>query len=321
MKRLTVEIRIKDQYFYDTGGVEIERSWKFLADTARVILSRKLLPQGSIKNASGEVLPNKIKIGDPITIRLGYDYNFETEFEGYIESIKPNTPVVLECEDAMWLLKQTSYTKSWRKVTLEELLDFIIPSTTQYQTFGAVNLGKIRLNGVSAYEVLKMLSDTYKLVSYFKNDILYVGFPYQESNKRTTIDMQSHVDEGKSNLSYRTKDQIKLQFKAISIQPNGSKIEVNLGDPSGQLRTLHLPIGLNEAEIRKVAEEKMKTFSFDGYDGSITTFGQPVVHHSEIVEITNYDYPDHEGANRVDTTKVNFGSGGYRRTLTLGNKV
>lgn len=321
MKQLTVEINIGSQTFYDTGGIEIERSWTFLADTARVTLSRKLLPAGSFKNSSGVESSKKIKVGTPITIRLGYDFNFETEFEGYIKSIKPNVPVVLECEDAMWLLKQTNYKKSWRKVSLQELLDFIIPPSIQYQTLGAVNLGKMRLSDVSAYDVLKKLDETYKLVSYFKDKVLYVGFPYQQQSKRTAINMQTHTDEIKTTLSYRTEDQIKLQFKAISIQPDGSKVEVELGDKTGHLRTIHLPVGLNEMEVRKVAQEKRKAFTFDGYDGSIVTFGQPVIHHSDIVEITDYNYPDRAGAYRVDTVKVSFGAEGYRRTLTLGSKV
>lgn len=321
MKELTIEITIGEHKFYNAADIQIERSWSFLSDTATVVLSRLLFPKGSVKNASGEVTNNKIKVGDPISIRLGYDYVFQTEFEGYIKVIKPNSPVTLECEDAMWLLKQTNYTQSWRKVSLSQLLDFIIPKSMTYETFGEVNLGKMRLDKVSAYDVLKKIDETYKLVSYFKENKLYVGFPYQQEAKRTRVEMQRHVDDEKTTLSYRTADQVKLKFKAISIQKDGSKIEVELGDEDGQLRTMHLPIGLSKAEIKRVAEEQKKLFTFDGYDGSIVTFGQPVIHHSDVVEIVNWDYPDRTGAYRVDTVQVSCGAEGYRRTLTLGNKV
>jgi hypothetical protein len=321
MRKLTVEITIGQRAFYDVGDVSVESSWSFLADTATIVLARRNFPQGSIRNVSGSDISTKIKVGDAVSIRLGYDYEFETEFEGYIKAIKPNVPLKIECEDAMWLLKQTSYKKAWRKVSLQELLEFIIPPTIQFETFGEVNLGKMRIDGASAYEVLKKVDETYKLVSYFKKGTLYVGFPYQQEAKRVTIRKRDHVDVTKSTLSYRTADQVKLKIKAISLQPNGSKVEVELGDPEGQLRTMHLPIGLNETEAKKIAEEQKKLFKFDGYDGSLTTYGQPFVEHSDIVEIIDYKYPDQQGAYRVDSVKIRFGAEGYRRELALGSKV
>jgi hypothetical protein len=321
MKQLTVQISIGQRQFSVIESLSVESSWNFLADKATITLPRRLLTQGSLSNPNAPDLNSIIKVGDKVKIELGYDFVFETEFTGYVKSISPEVPVKIECEDAMWLLKQTNLTNSWRKVSLTELLQYIIPSGIEYEAIGEVNLGKFRVDRVSAFDILKKIREVYGLVSYMRDDKLIIGFPYQEESNNVKLHFQKNVDDKKSNLAFRKADQVKLKFKAISIQPDGSKIEVELGDNDGQVRSLHLPVGLDESEIRKIAEEKMKLFTFDGYEGDITSFGQPYARHSDTVTITDDLYSDREGTYSIDTVKVEVGSGGYRRTLTLGNKV
>ncbi len=321
MKQLTIQITIGQYTFYSVDRINIESSWNFLADTATIFLSRRLLAQGSLSNTEAPDLSTVIKVGDKVQIDLGYDFVFETEFIGYVKSISPNIPVKIECEDAMWLLKQNHFSNAWRAVSLEDLLGYIVPSDVVFETTGNANLGKFRIDQVSAFDILKKVREVYGLVSYFRSGRLIVGFPYQEEAKEINLHLQENIDDSKTKLSFRRSDQVKLKFKAISIQNDGTKIEVELGDPKGELRTIHVPIGLKENEIRTVAEERMQLYSFDGYEGTITTFGQPHVRHSDKVRITDDLYPDREGVYRIDTVKVQVGAQGYRRTLTLGNKV
>lgn len=321
MKQLTVQITIGQYSFYVVDSINIESSWNFLADTATITLPRRLLTQGSLSNVAAPDLSSVIKVGDPVQIDLGYDFVFETEFTGYVKGISPNIPVKIECEDAMWKLKQNSLSNAWRSVSLKELLDFIVPSGIEVKTPGQVNLGKFRIEGVSTFDILKKIKEVYGLVSYFRGNSLIVGFPFQEQANEMNLHLQRNVDDSKTKIAYRRSDQASLKFKAISIQADGSKIEVELGDPKGQLRTIHVPIGLKESEIKTIAQQRMKLYSFDGYQGTITTFGQPHVRHSDNVKIIDDLYPDREGTYRIDTVKVQVGAGGYRRTLTLGNKV
>lgn len=321
MKQLTLEVIIGQYVFYTVDSITIASSWNFLADTATITLSRRLLTQGSLSNADAPDLSSVIKVGDPVSIQLGYDFVFETEFTGYVKGISPNVPVKIECEDAMWLLKQTNYSNAWRSVSLKKLLEYIIPSDIKFQIPGEVNLGKFRIEEVSAFDILKKIREVYSLVSYFRDNQLVVGFPYQEQANEVKLHLQKNVDDGQTKVSFRRADQIRLKFKATSIQPNGSKIEIELGETDGQLRTIQLPVGLNESEARKIAEERMKLYTFDGYEGTLTTFGQPYVRHSDNIKIIDDLYSDREGIYRIDTVKVRVGAQGYRRTLTLGNKV
>lgn len=319
MKELTLDIAIGAYQFFEATAIRIDSSWKFQADTAKITLARILFHQGMLQ--SGPETVAQIKVGDPVLIRAGYDYVFQTEFEGYVKSIQPNSPTVIECEDEMWQLKQTNFNRSWRQVELSELLAYIVPEGIPFKATGRIPLGKMRISEVSAFQVLESLQKIYGLVSYFKNGVLYVGFPYQESSQLIQAHMQHNIDFVATQLSYRTSDQVKLKIKAISIQPNGTKVEVEVGDQDGQLRTLHLPIGLNETEAKRVAEEKRSLFTFDGYDGQVTTYGQPFAQHSDRVEITDQFYPNRGGIYRIDAVTVTIGSGGYRRALTLGPKT
>ena len=104
-------------------SAKITRGYKSITQTATVQLPRfnKLLDPGE---------PNyKIRVGDEITIELGYDGKFNTEFEGYIVQIKSTVPLELLCEDEMWINKQISVNKAWKSITMKELVTYLVPGT------------------------------------------------------------------------------------------------------------------------------------------------------------------------------------------------
>jgi hypothetical protein len=98
-----IEITGKDSKkitFDYVSAVEIVTSVKDLTDTARVTVPRKM-------RWREKPLTDFIKRGDKIAIRLGYEnHALETVFTGYVKTFTTRTPVVLECENEMYLLKQ-----------------------------------------------------------------------------------------------------------------------------------------------------------------------------------------------------------------------
>lgn len=108
------------------NDVEIKSSWKNLTTTAKVVFPRSVYIQTTTGNVSwvgqsaytpqqGNTQPPIILRGDRISINLGYYYNpgngyvtqTNEEFNGFITKVNPKMPMELECEDNMWLLKQT----------------------------------------------------------------------------------------------------------------------------------------------------------------------------------------------------------------------
>src|SRR5690349_15916443 len=71
-------------------------------------------------------LEDLIKTGAPVLVKYGYDGNLRTEFQGYvIPGLKPNIPLEIKCENAMWLFKRKPLTKSWKAVNLSEVIAFV----------------------------------------------------------------------------------------------------------------------------------------------------------------------------------------------------
>lgn len=52
-----------------------------------------------------------VKRGDAVKVWLGYDDRNELAFAGYVKEVGFKTPVVLECEDEMFKLKQMAAIK------------------------------------------------------------------------------------------------------------------------------------------------------------------------------------------------------------------
>ena len=107
MFTLECDIRIGNYKFTQVNSVEIESSWRQIADTAKI----------KIPNLKAS-LEKVFKEGDPVSISLGYkDQYFGEEFTGFISQVKPNIPFEIHCEDYIYFLKRVNLKKSWREVT------------------------------------------------------------------------------------------------------------------------------------------------------------------------------------------------------------
>jgi hypothetical protein len=320
MKKLCVEIIIGEYVFYEAASVSIEKSWEFLSDTAVIDLPHRLLSGGKLSNYKNGDLRQAIKVSSLVKISLGYDYEMQTEFEGFVSSISPLTPVQIRCEDAAWLLRKTSYTKSWAQVSLRELLDYVIkPLGLGYEIAGETNLGKFSIQKTSAFDTLSELKKLYGISSYFKNGKLFCGFAYAQKGKNIQLDFQINIDPtSEQTLVYENESDKPVKLTATSFQSNGSKIQQVVGDAEGEERTLQLPLNLNDADVKKIAEEKLRLYKKSGYSGEVVVFGQPFIEHSDSIKIIDADYPERQGTFRVDKVSVNFGSNGFRRTVKLG---
>jgi len=313
MHNMTCDIRIGVFQFDFVHAVRIRKSWKNLTDTAVVELPRNLA-------LNGVNIRDQIRRGDEVIINMGYDYNHREVFVGYVREVEPGVPVKIHCEDSMWQLKQTNYKLSWRDVSLQELLEAIItPSGFLFTSLADAQLGPVRLlKEPSAAKVLQMLKERYGLVSYFRGRRLFVGFAYSIEPERIELGFQKNIV--RENLKYKRRDDIELKIRAISIQPDGNKIEEVIGSQTGESHTLHF-YDLDADSLRVEAQEHEKLLRIDGYRGTVTTFGVPYAEHGDIVELTDCDYPERSGRYFIDEVWERFDSFGYRRTLHIGSRV
>ena len=314
MVRLTSKITVGEYQLAGCIQVDIESSWDTLTDTCNITLPSFIRHQG--KNVS-LAESNIIKRGDAIKVELGYDGENEVVFEGFVVRVQAGSPVVVECEDYAYLLKRDTKTVSFSNISLQSLLQQIVPPAIEVRA-ADVNLGQFRISKATPAQVLDEIKKTYSLVSWMRGRTLYAGLAYFDVPTVTKkFAFQQNIIE--DELQYNRKDEIKIKVKAISMMPNNSKIETEVGDAEGEQRTLHF-YNLPLADLKKAAEAEIDKLRYDGYRGSFTAFGQPFVQHGDIVEVSDNRY-NRKGNYYVKAVTRSFGMGGYRQISTLDKSV
>lgn len=305
-------IEIGKYIFRCVHSVEVNKSWKTLTDTATI----------KLPNVEGS-LDKNIKPGDAVLIKFGYDDNLVTEFEGYVSSISPATPLEIMCEDEMWQQKQKQVNggkgMSWKTTTLGDVLKYLVPDATI--ECPVINLSPFRIDKsvTSVGAAIKEIKERFTLVAYYRSKKLYVGLAYQEKGLGTVkYHFQKNALVG--DLVYKRKEDVKVKVKAISMLPNNTKIEEEVGDKEGETHTLHF-YNLTKEELKQQAEEKIGRMRYDGYRGSFTAFGIPFIDHGMVAELMDDKYPERTGSFFVDTVKTSYGPGGIRRTIEPGKKA
>lgn len=315
MFRLTSNISIGGYSFRGVVGVEVASSWDELTDKCTITIPRKLNWQGKAVATGASPL---LRRGDAVNVLIGYDDENESIFQGYVHQISAEIPTRIECQDPMWRMKQTTLTKSYRSVKLATLLADIVPSGIAFEAFD-VELGPYRISQATPAQVLEDLKKTYFLKSWFRDGKLYVGFAYVPAIQSThIIRMERNVVE--NQLEYVRKEDVKIKLKMVSMQADNSKIEYETGDTDGEQRTMYY-YEKTLAEMKAIADEEIDRLRYEGYRGSLTTFGKPTVRHGDIVDLRSEAYPERDGEYRVREVRYSFGMGGYRQEITLDTKI
>lgn len=320
-------------------SIETDESYQHLTDTAKIVLPRTLKLDGQDLFAGSDPV---FQVGDKVTIEMGYHPNLRTIFTGYIKNVSPRLPLVIDCEDQMYLLKQ--YTVSYpdkyseihtgkngrhlkrpkiisENITLKQLMNNIIADDIDFNILDDMPLGQFRAKNATPVMVLDKLKDEYGLFSYFRNGILQVGFANDASDTREeTFDMEKVVINA-DDLEYQTADQVKIKVKAISMDANNNKTEVEVGDPDGEQKTIH-KFNMSKAELTKVAEKWLSEFKYSGFKGELETFGEPYLRHGDRCKIISTKLPERNGTYLVKSVKRRLSvDGGYRQFFTLGERV
>lgn len=298
--------------------VEIETSYENLTDTAKITIPRKLNFDGKPIAVGVDSI---FKRGDSVKIELGYFPDLRTVFDGYISKVNPKTPIVLECEDKMFILKTTIISKySKTSVTLKNLLTDIIGDVVEFRTLLDVELGSFKVSNASVAKVLDTLKSDYGFYSYFVNGVLNVGLAADSSDTQTIeYKFEENIIDD-SSLEYQRSEDMRLKVKAVSINSSdNSKIEVEVGDEDGALKTFYTQNATLEG-LRQFANLKLTEWKYEGFSGSFTTFGEPYIRHGDTAQLISDKFPEKNGLYEVVSVKRIFGMDGYKQDIELGIK-
>jgi len=311
MKILTSHITVGNLSFDFVHKVEVHSAWKLFTDTAKVQWPAHL-------KINKDMLLQYIRFGDQIRIETGYGGKNNTIFIGYVTGIKPSVPVEIQAEDHMWKLKQTTVSFSLRSATLSQVLnDYFTDVET---VFNDMDLGPFYVQDLTLTKVLDKLKSQYGLYSFFREGKLWVGKIY-DSQYAKVHKFRLDYNIVKDDLVFKRKEEVRLKVRAVSVMPDGTKTEVELGDPDGELRSLHF-YNVPADVLRRRAEALMDQLKYDGWRGKFTAFGEPFVRHGDIVELTHPDGESEKtGRYWVDKVVYQFGINGYRQEIYLGPKA
>lgn len=311
MEVLVCKIKIGKHSFDYVHEINLNSTWMDLTDG------------GSIKFPANLRFPNNqlksyFKKGDVVEVEIGYVSQGLTKiFQGFVSRIHPTVPVVLDVEDLMWKLKQIKV----NDVAKDETIGSFLTRNLQPYEVDAfeIDLPRFVATRITGAQLLDQLKSDFGLGVFIRNGKITVGKQYDPENvKHHVFVLDNNIID--DQLEFVTKDELKLKVTAISNNSDGTKTEVEIGVSDGEERTLNF-YNLSKTDLKKLAEKEFERLLYDGYRGTFTAFGAPIVFHGDIAEMRNPNESDKTGNYYIDAVNYVHGVEGIRQIITLGSRT
>lgn len=318
---VSVEVHIGKMKFTSVTNITIESTWKKFTDVATIQIPKAVY----YRDESGQLKPVKhlgdfIKVGDEVEIKLGYDNRLFTEFKGYVaRSPRVDIPYEIICEDEMWQLKRKEVSVSIRNATVKQIVEAVAPGyeidclDELYGDFSMKNTTPVKI-----FDELKRQAGIY---TFFRDGRLVCGKVYTDEKipeKQPVFEYGHNIIE--SNLQYIYPEEAKVKLYAMSEQPNGKTLRIEVGEDGGDIEYWSFGFGLNKEQLKKQAEVRLQTLKTrGGYRGTVKSFGWPRVQHGQVVQIIDSLYEERHTKNFADVINIEVGPDiGYKRTVDVG---
>lgn len=296
--------------------VEIHRSVELLADTAVITLP------AAEYNRTLDV-ESKLKRGDKVSIGIGYEETgVVTEFTGYLQRISTDGgSITLTCEDELWQFRKPLKNEVLQKVTLSDLLEKVIQGVGGGYTADCSykwTYAKFVINNATGLDVLKKIQEESGADIYLKGNVLHLHAPGETVGVERFYDFSLNVE--KSGLTYHRAEDKKFQVVVKALLPDGKTKEIEVGTTGGENVEIKCPTS-DTASMTARGEAEVLRRSFDGYDGSITTWLIPECLPGDTAVLRDRDYPQKNGSYFVRSVKTSFSKEGGSREIELGFRL
>lgn len=281
--------------------------------------------------------------------------------EGYITKVKTGMPIEIEFEDSMFLLKQIPMQNqaiplgtNIESVLQNALINTEITVNILTNTTFSFDNALLTIENETVAQFLAKLKKDHNCYAYFKGTELRVGsYVYIESEaKEKTFKFQENIIS--SELDYNRKDDIVLSAKASNhiqevtnkmtkdghLKTKNVRIEVlctiknniesykvigkgDTVDPNieGERKDFVFLDAKTPAQLAEKAFNNLRLYYYDGYKGSFTTFGTPVVELGDNARIINDILPEQNGIYKIKQVDTEGGIGGMRQKITLDYRI
>jgi hypothetical protein len=319
---LTCKITIGDIVFYSVNDVVIKQSIHSIAQTAsiRIPLSARLHKEGQQTRVEAAKV---FKVGDGVSIELGYNGKLYPEFNGYVTSITYGTPLTIECEDHCYILRKRKITESRENIKLKEVIDLCLGGL--YQVEGDVPdmvINNFTVSDDSAINILQSIKNDYGLGIFFTPQAkLYTGLIYGYRSGNVKYNFHKNINPRRNELKYLSEEDVKIKISAKSWKKDGGLIEASVGDDDGQVRTLWFYDIEDVNELKNRATAEISKYKYNGYSGYFHSMLEPYAEIGMIAEITDPDFPERGGSYYIESIETRFGVNGASRKIEPGIKI
>lgn len=316
MFTMRYDIQVGDYRLGMLEKVEINRSVELLADTAVITLP------AAEYNAALDV-ESKIRRGDRVVISLGYEETgMVEEFSGWVQRVgTDNGTITLECEDDLFKFRVGLKDQQKTNISLASLLKLVVDGVGGgYKIDCSYNwtYEKFTINSATGFDVLKKVQEESGADIYIQDKTLHVHAPGEKVGKDIIYDFSQNVQS--CDLNYRRADERKVQVVVKAVMPDGKVKEKHYGTTGGDKVEVKCATS-DDASMKSRGESEYKRLTFDGYDGSITTWLVPFIIPGDCADLHDEDYDYKDGRYYVRAVKTEFSSSGASRTIELGFRL
>ncbi|MDB4497831.1 hypothetical protein N9251_00655 [Gammaproteobacteria bacterium] len=322
MYTINWNIKIGKYKLKSVDSIEIERNVQKLADTAKIEIPNTVL------NSSLE-LEKQIKVGDPISIQLGYNGHYRTEFEGFIQSINTDASVLkLECDDLLYLYKVPVIDRNYPNISVRELLTICnIAVMEHHHKHIEVNCTydftykSYTTEGNTALDILTKIQSEAKPNIYVKGNVLHVHPKEDEVFGHVTYNFEHNIESSGTDLKYKRKEDKKLQVKVKSTKTDGSTVEKVVGEKGGEIISKDIQGVEDELGLQLIANHIYDEHCYDGYEGSFNSWLEPYCDAGYVAKIIDPEQEYKAGSYYVISVVTKVSKSGGQRKIKIGKLV
>lgn len=316
MFTMDFNIQVGDYRVGILDSVEVKRSVETLADTAVI-----KLPAAEYNKALE--VEDKIHRGDAVSIKLVYREVGEVEeFRGFIQRIgTDNDSITIECEDDLYKFRKELKDAQYKDISLDTLLQKVIAEIGggyKVESTYSWKYGKFVISCATGFDVLKKVQEESGADIYLDGQTLHIHPPGEKIGKEVYYDFTQNVQ--KCDLKYCRAEDRKVKVVVKALLPDGKIKEIETGATGGTKMEVKCPTS-DDKSMKARGEAEVKRRSFDGYEGSITTWLFPYIVPADSAVLHDPDYDYKDGKYFVKAVTTAFSSAGATRKVELGFRL
>lgn len=316
MYTLDFEVKIGEFYLGMVDSITIHKSVELLADTCEMVLPAARL------NKALEI-EEQIKRGDEVSVSIGYkEVGIKEEFKGYLQRISTDGgSIKLFCEDDLFQFRKDLPNEELKKISLSDLLSKVVKGIGKNYKVNCSYTwvyDKFVIRDATGYDVLKKVQEECGADIYLKDGVLHIHPPGEVIGKERFYDFAVNIEE--AELSFKRAEDKKVKVVVKAIMPDGKVKEIEVGSTGGEKVEVKCHAS-DTASMKARGEAEVKRRTFDGYDGSITTWLIPECNPGDTASIHDGDYTYKDGTYFVRSVTTEFSEGGGKRKVELGYRL